>query len=36
MENNKTEKIKTKEKLDAVGEKLAIESNAIVLLKKYN
>ena len=29
-------KAKTKEKLDAVGEKLAIESNAIVLLKKYN
>ena len=27
-------KAKTKEKLDAVGQKLAIESNAVVLLKK--
>lgn len=29
-------KAKTKEKLDAVGEKLAIESNAAVLLEKEN
>ena len=27
-------KAKTKEKLDAVGQKLAIESNAVVLLEK--
>ena len=27
-------KAKTKEKLDAVGQELAIESNAVVLLKK--
>jgi len=27
-------KAKTKEKLDAVGEKLAIEANAVVIVKK--
>lgn len=32
--NNLSIKAKTKEKLDAVGQELAIESNAIVLLKK--
>lgn len=32
--NNLSIKAKTKEKLDAVGQELAIESNAVVLLKK--
>lgn len=32
--DNLSIKAKTKEKLDAVGQKLAIESNAVILLKK--
>jgi len=33
-QDNISIKAKTKEKLDAVGEKLAIEANAVVLLEK--